>query len=71
MLDDLLQGAILHRNDIDVGILGQFRQRATVDARQLMARLEQCLTHVCRYATTPYQCYIHFEEVKEVKKVRR
>ena len=52
MLDDLLQGAVLHRNDIDVGMLGQFSQRATVDARQLMARLEQCLTHVCRYAAS-------------------
>ena len=52
MLDDLLQGAVLHRNDIDVGMLGQFRQRATVYTRQLMARLEQCLTQVGSHATT-------------------
>jgi hypothetical protein len=52
MLDDLLQGAVLHRNDIDVGMLGQFRQRATVDTYHLVTRLEQCLAHVRSYTAS-------------------
>ncbi len=54
------QGTVLHADDVDVGLLGKFLQRPTIDARHVMTSLLQCRQQIRRQPPPTYQCYCHF-----------